>query len=149
MTFSLPFPLPSCLLKLLNILWIRNRYSLKARSRLRVASRKRAVPRSRALLFPAAHAWLLTVFPKWKASSQALTVSRRSTESRPNQRVQNTGHFSIGQSTGHHDGDKWTALEPSPSPNLLTKCSIGQSMFGNLSVEQWPALLACGMWPVL
>ena len=145
MTFSLPFPLPSWLLKLLDILWVRNRYSLKARSRLRLASRSSLAR----LLFPAAHAWRLTVFPKWKASSQALTVSRRSTESRPSQRVENTGHFSIGQSTGHHDRDKWTALEPSPSPNLLAKCSIGQSMFGNLSMEQWPALLACGMWPVL
>ena len=34
-------------------------------------------------------------------------------------RVKNTG-----QSTGHHDRDKWTALEVSPSPNLLTKCSV-------------------------
>ena len=32
-------------------------------------------------------------------------------------------HFT-GQSTGHHDKDKWTTLKLSPSPNLLTKCSI-------------------------
>ena len=57
-TFMLPSLLPSWLLKLLDILWINNRYSLKAWSRLRVASRKRAVPCS-----PAAHAWRLTIFP--------------------------------------------------------------------------------------
>ena len=36
----------------------------------------------------------------------------------------NTGDFSTGQSTGHHDTDKQTALKVSPSSNLVKKYSI-------------------------
>ena len=36
----------------------------------------------------------------------------------------NTSDFSTGQSTGHQDTEKHTALKVSPSSNLLTKYSI-------------------------
>ena len=54
---------------------------------------------------------------------------------------------------GQHATDKWAALKVSPSPNLFNKNALldwGESVwFGNLSMEQWPVLLTCGMWPVL
>ena len=44
------------------------------------------------------------------------------------------------------------ALKVSPSPKLLQNALLDQGesvWFGNLSMEQWPVLLTCGMWPVL
>jgi len=85
--------------------------------------------------------WVQKLIFKVRKNLMFHTVVKEGVESK----IQVT--FSTGQSTGHHDTDKWIVLKVPPSPNLSTKCSLdlGKSVrFGNLSMEQW--LLTCWMW---
>ena len=61
-------------------------------------------------------------------------------------KLSDTGHFSTGQSTGHHDTDKWTAFKVSPSPNLLTKCCIQRA---KKVLSDSPGLVDFAIWLVI